>query len=386
MPGTGPAARAVEDRLFRALAVLRVVVLLNAVGLNAYRADNFAHPLAGAVCVAAMVVWTGVALWGYAAARRRTPLLLGLDLAVALALMLLSPVVKGPAMQATVPGFWVMGALLAWALHWRWLGGLVAGLVLAVVDVAVRDEMSQSDYGNLFLILIGGPIVGFMAGSVMQMADERDAAERVAAAAEERARLARAVHDGVLQVLALVQRRGAELGGEAAGLGRLAGEQEAALRALIRGQDAVAAVGSGELDLTAELARLAAVRRVSLAGPDVPVLLPAATATGLVAAVAACLDNVARHVGDDAPAWVLLEELPDRVEVTVRDEGPGIPDGRLAAAEREGRLGVTGSIRGRLTDLGGSATLATGSFGTEWELSVPRPPPAGRPAAVRSPG
>ena len=39
---------AVEDRLFRALAVLRVVVLLNAVGLNVYRADNFAHPLAGA--------------------------------------------------------------------------------------------------------------------------------------------------------------------------------------------------------------------------------------------------------------------------------------------------------------------------------------------------
>ena len=84
----------------------------------------------------------------------------------------------------------------------------------------------------------------------------------------ERARLARAVHDGVLQVLALVQRRGAELGGEAAELGRLAGEQEAALRALIRGQDAVAAVGvRATLDLAAELARLAAVRRVSVAGP-----------------------------------------------------------------------------------------------------------------------
>ena len=88
--------------------------------------------------------------------------------------------------------------------------------------------------------------------------------------------------------------------------------------------------------------------------------------------MAACLDNVAAHVGEDAPAWVLLEELPDRVEVTVRDEGPGIPEGRLAQAEREGRLGVIGSIRGRMADLGGTATLATGSFGTEWELSVPR--------------
>ena len=41
-------ALAVEDRLFRALAILRVVLLLNAVALNAYRADNFRHPTAGA--------------------------------------------------------------------------------------------------------------------------------------------------------------------------------------------------------------------------------------------------------------------------------------------------------------------------------------------------
>ena len=86
----------------------------------------------------------------------------------------------------------------------------------------------------------------------------------------------------------------------------------------------------------------------------------------------ACLDNVAAHVGDDAPAWVLLEELPDRVEVSVRDEGPGIAPGRLEAAAGEGRLGVCGSIRGGLAELGGTATLTTGSFGTEWELSLPR--------------
>ena len=249
VPRHGAAARAVEDRMFRALAVLRVVVLLNAVALNLYRADNFAHPLGGVACVVVMVVWTGGG--GVGVRRRAAPharSCSGSTWRWRSRCMLLSPVVKGPSMQATVPGFWVMGALLAWALHWRWLGGLVAGVLLALADVAVRHELDQTVYGNLFLILVGGPIVGFMAASLTRMADERDepsgaaAAERAAAAAAERARLARAVHDGVLQVLALVQRRGAELGGEAAGLGRLAGEQEAALRALIRSQDGVAAV------------------------------------------------------------------------------------------------------------------------------------------------
>ena len=52
--------------------------------------------------------------------------------------------------------------------------------------------------------------------------------------------------------------------------------------------------------------------------------------------------------------------------------GTGIPDGRLAEAERDGRLGIVGSIRGRILDLGGTAELSTGRTGTEWELIVPR--------------
>jgi signal transduction histidine kinase len=59
--------------------------------------------------------------------------------------------------------------------------------------------------------------------------------------------------------------------------------------------------------------------------------------------------------------------------VTIRDDGPGFPDGRLAEAAAAGRLGVSHSIRGRLRELGGSATIS--SFpgeGTEVELRLPR--------------
>ncbi len=353
--------------------MLRVVTLLNAVALNVYRRDNLDHPAGAWAVVGAMVAWTAVATWAYADARRRTRLLLALDLAVVLAALVLTPVFKGPTFNATIPGFWVMTALLAWAIRYRLAGGLAAGVLIGVTDLLLRDEITQTNYGNAYLLLIGGPIVGFMCGSLQEMAAERDAAERSAAAAAERARLARVVHDGVLQVLALVQRRGAELGGDAAELGRLAGEQEARLRTLIRSQDAVGeGPESGTVDVAARLGRLSLRPGVDVVVPGGPVELPAAAAAELVAVVAACLDNVAVHVGESAPAWVLLEDFPGRVEVSVRDEGPGIADGRLAEAEAEGRLGVSESIRGRIADLGGTARLTTGSSGTEWELAVPR--------------
>jgi signal transduction histidine kinase len=320
-----------------------------------------------------MAAWTAFAVWAYAEPHRRTFPLLAADLALAVALLVLTPVVKGAGFHATVPGFWIMGALMAWSIRYRTVGGLVAGAVLAGVDLSLRQSVHQSDYGNAFLLVIGGPIVGFLCESLQQMAAERDEAERSAAIAAERARLARAVHDGVLQVLALVQRRGHELGGDAADLGRLAGEQERRLRALIRAQDAVPLDRPGTVDLVAELARLERGGHVTVSTPGRPVELPTATAHELVAAVRACLDNVRAHVGEDAPAWVLLQAFPDRVELSVRDEGPGIPAGRLEEAEAQGRLGVLESIRGRIGDLGGSARLQTGPSGTEWELVVPRP-------------
>jgi signal transduction histidine kinase len=40
-------------------------------------------------------------------------------------------------------------------------------------------------------------------------------------------------------------------------------------------------------------------------------------------------------------------------------------------AAAEGRLGVASSIRGRIEGLGGTATLQSGEWGTEWELTVP---------------
>ncbi|SED34244.1 Signal transduction histidine kinase [Nocardioides exalbidus] len=352
---------------------MRVVVTINMVGLNAYRRDNFSHPDVALALVAGLVAWTGVAIWLYRDHARRTPSLLVADLAIVLAAMAATPWLKSEHFNATIPGFWVMGALLAWAIHWHWRGGLVAAALISAADLLPRAEVDQGNYGNVFLILIGGPVVGFMCESLQRMARERDAAERAAAAAEERTRLARAVHDGVLQVLAMTQRRGAAAGGEWADLGRLAGEQERSLRSLIRQQDTVPTGAGAQVDLAGALEAMASAHpvRVEVATPGGAVLVDARVAQETVAAVRACLDNVLTHVGPDANAWVLAQAAPDSITVSVRDDGPGIEAGRLEQAAAEGRLGVASSIRGRVEELGGTAVMESGSWGTEWELTVP---------------
>ncbi len=358
----------VGTQLHRALAGLRVVVLVYAVVLNAVRWREFDHPVAGWAVVGGMVVWTAFATWAYDEARRRTLTLLVADLAVACAALLSTPYVQSEAMlerhAATMPSFWVMAAVLAWSATRGWAGGVVAALAVAASDLAVRVEPTGTTWGNIFLLVLAAGVVGFTASLLREATEARARAERVAATMEERARLARVVHDGVLQVLALVQRRGLEVGGDVEDLGRLAGEQEVALRALVQGDAHRAASGAeataADQDLMTALGPLAG-RTVTVSGPAAPVELPAPVVAELTSVVRACLDNVANHVGPDAPAWVLVEDLGDEVVVTVRDEGPGIPAGRLEAAEAEGRLGVRESVRGRLADLGGRAVLRDGS-------------------------
>ena len=134
-----------QDRLFRALAILRVVLIANTIGLNFLRRENFEPPTAGLLVVLCLAVWTGVAIWAYADPARRTPPLLVTDLLVAVAGLAVTPWVKGPDFNATVAGFWVMGAMFAWAIQWRWAGGLTAAVVLCAADLAIRDTFTQLD-------------------------------------------------------------------------------------------------------------------------------------------------------------------------------------------------------------------------------------------------
>ncbi|MFJ5174583.1 MacS family sensor histidine kinase [Streptomyces griseoviridis] len=400
----------VEQPLWRALSGYRVLTMLYAVGLFVSGYEDFRRPGVAIGYYAVLSVWTLATLPRVANAAACTKRFLAVDLTVALSGILLTPVADSPARVLdggpTLPSIWTAGAVLAFAIKGGWRWAAVASTLVAAANLVERGAPARDTVHNVVLVWVASIAIGYVVE--VARASERTLARalEIEAATRERERLARDIHDGVLQVLAMVQRRGAVLGGEAADLGRLAGEQEVALRMLVSGglvpvartartgaatADTDGSTGStgsvgtvvgggpgpdddpgSPLDLRALLAPYASAR-VSLAEPGAAVLLPAPEARELAAAVGAALDNVDRHAGAGARAWILVEDEPDEVVVTVRDDGPGIPEGRLAQAEGEGRLGVAQSIRGRLRDLGGRAELlSVPGQGTEVELTVPK--------------
>jgi signal transduction histidine kinase len=364
-----------EGPLWRAIAVFRFASLVYVGALVIRDYGRYARPVAAVLVLAVMLAWTVATAVGYARpARRGWPLLLA-DLGVVVGVLLVSPLVIGwEALAAGVPPLgvaWLGGPVLAWAVSGGRRRGLVAAVVVGAVDLATRDRIGESSFNGAILVLLAGLVVGHVARLAADAEERLQRAVELDAATRERERLARDIHDSVLQVLALVQRRGAHLEGEAGELARLAGEQEAALRALIAGrQEGGPSPGGEDLDLRGLLARYAS-GRVSVSEPATPVPLPAPVARELAAAAGAALDNVERHA--DGRAWVLIEDEGERVTVSVRDEGPGMPEGRLAEAARQGRLGVAQAIRGRITDLGGTVRIhSSPGSGTEVELVVPR--------------
>ncbi|PYC87825.1 sensor histidine kinase [Streptomyces tateyamensis] len=360
----------VELPLWRAISVFRVLALAYSLARYAGSFHRFLHPVAGWIYLGALVLWTLATMRAFGDPRRLKWPVLAVDLVVGLTGIALSGAYDSPARVAagslTLPGIWVCGTVLGCAGKGGWKPATAAVLLLAGSNVLWHGGLDGDNLHDAVLLLLVGGAIGY----VMDVARAGEAtlteALRVEAATRERERLSRDIHDGVLQVLALVQRQ------DEGELSRLAGEQERALRVLMAGAVLPRQAQGGARDLR-ELLGPYQAERVTLAGPASPVLLPVPVAGEVAAAVGAALDNVARHAGPTARAWILLEEEPDTVTVSVRDDGPGYPPGRLAEARAAGRLGVSQSIEGRMRDLGGTAVLhSLPGEGVEVELRVPR--------------
>jgi signal transduction histidine kinase len=371
------------ERMWRVAALFRVITMIYAAILIIHDHDQYGHPVGGIAALAVIIGWTAIAVTAYSRPAGRSRWMIAIDVAVAVVLVLSTRWIDSPARitagMPTIPSFWAASPVLACSVAGGPWAGLAGALAIAGADLLERPQLSmENPFSNIVLLLIAGGIGGYIVRLGVQAEETVARVSRTEAAIAERDRLARSIHDSVLQVLTLVSRRGQALGGEAAELGELAAEQESSLRRLISsstpgyGNGSHRADGTGPADLRAVLERLADPH-VIVSCPATAVLLPAAVADALAGATAAALDNVRQHAGPQANAWVLVEDEGTVVRVSVRDDGSGFEAGRLAQAAAAGRLGVSQSIVGRIRAAGGTACVTSSpGQGTEVELAIPR--------------
>jgi signal transduction histidine kinase len=370
--------------LWRATTVFRIAGAAFSVLAILLVHSRYEHPAAGiaaGVMIVAITVVIGRLGW---TGRAHRPVVISLDLIACLLLTLFTIYVQYDDQLhqqrgglVTLTTVWAAGPVIEFGLVTGWLGGLVTGLASAAVSMVVREDWRDGHtITNGALLVIVGVIAGYVAAVTTRAEAELVAVSGQRAAIAERERLARSIHDGVLQVLGLMHRNASAAGGDWAELGAAAAEQELALRGLITSSPALDE-DPGKVDLAAALTALRSAT-VSVSVPAGPLQLSRLQVNELVAIVTAALHNVGQHAGAGADSWVLLEDLGDDIAVTVRDDGVGMPAERPAEAAEAGRLGISRSIRGRAADLGGRVDIhSEPGSGTEIEVVIPRTTPTG---------
>jgi signal transduction histidine kinase len=248
---------------------------------------------------------------------------------------------------------WPLAGILTAGAVFGIRGGLGAGIVVgwgrmcgAFIDPSFRFGRSAdviSAVSTVVLYAMAGGVAGYVTAKL------RDAERRISLA-QAREEIARTLHDGVLQTLAIVQRRTSDP--ELAGL---AYEQERELREYLFGlPDTMGGGGEIGARLRAAAARFETNfggRATVALAPDVPPLTPEA-ADALVGAVSEALTNAGKH-GCARTVTVFAEPGDDHeLFCSVKDDGDGFDPQTLQPG-----VGLTRSIRGRITEVGGRVEI-----------------------------
>ena len=374
--------------LSNALVIFRWAALAWMAALAFAQRDGFRFPSLAWVGIGAAGSWTA---WMTVSRRERTIGSLWFELGLAFALVVLSGVVvpRGTIGARTFYATaWPVSAVAAWGVARGTLAGMLSALAIGLGLLLSRSVngsslVVQSLANGTMTYLLAGGAVGLVSrllersAAQFQVINEESmrAREREARAAE-RESMARAIHDSVLQSLAMVHKKGRELsalgsvsGVEVGALAEMAGAQEAELRALILREPEAPPTGQASLRvLLEEVARASATRAtVSAVGP---IWMGAHAANELAAAARQALDNVAEHA-EATRVTVFAEPDGDEVVVSVRDDGHGFtfdPE-RLRT---DGKAGMLKSMKGRVEALGGRMIVESApGAGTEIEFRVP---------------
>ena len=323
--------------------------------------------------VAAAVVlatgWTAFSLWvAQSHTRMRSPWFVVADGVVVL---LIGAASSAAGSDALFHG----GYLISWLGFTAYAGGLawtlIAAAALTVEQVIVHevdDRGMVGTYGSVvfvvFALVLGGAVDAVRAAMNRALAAEHELSEvkEEAARQAERERLARRLHDSVLQTL-LVIRRDA---GDADHVRYLARRQERELRRTIGeyrspyGESFISALATvrDEIEDVHRIEISAVLRGDAPMGPDL---------NAVVQATREALTNAAKHSGANT-VDLYAAAGADAVEVTVRDRGKG-----FEVQQRNRQGGLAHSIRERIEAAGGTVNVySTVGQGTEIVIEMER--------------
>lgn len=350
------------------LTAFRVACLAWIVAVLLATRDLVSRPAVAWVLVAAAAVVT--ALWWVRLRRDGAdallrPLPLAVDVGVATALALGDGIVYGGPHPLSLGSAWPLASVLSAGIALGTRGGAAAGVAVGIGRTvgdllepgggwSADEILSRSS--TLFLYTLAGAMAGFAARRLID-------AEAEIALTHAREEVARTLHDGVLQTLAVVQRRSDE-----PELARLARDQERELREFLFGTGV--AEGGGDLGVALRQVAGRAERRDEtnirvVVAPDLPDLA-ATTVEAVAGAVGEACTNAAKH-GWAQVITVYAEPDGGVVRCSVKDDGQGF-DGTTTA---EG-VGLSRSVRGRIEQVGGRVEIDPNpGRGTEVRIVVP---------------
>ena len=328
--------------------------------------EHFVHGATAVALIALALVFTVVTtvFWRTDATRLATPLIVFIEVGIAALLLVGDGYVYSELRPQSLPWAWPAAGLVA--------AGVVLGrrwAVVVAIGLAISSFIGEglNDGGNGFgdwgvtasskagLYILTALVAGYMANRLRT-------AEAEISAARAREEIAVRLHDGVLQTLAVIQRRSSDTE-----LAALARDQERDLR------DYLAGTTSAQPGLTASLRKAAALHerrhggRVEVVIAD-DVEEPSPQVMEAVAgAVGEALANAGKHAQAERIVVYAEPDWEQGLFVSIKDEGVGFDPETV-----EKRIGLKESITARVEAIGGRVEISSKpGRGTEVRLWAP---------------
>lgn len=313
--------------------------------------DHLSHPLPAALLIGAAFAVTASAsvMRAVVPGSSIRPATVVVELAVGAGLLVGSAVFQDGDQSQSLGSAWPLVGPLTAGLVFGPRIGIASGLALGVARGASGffggpGVSAVAVVSSAVLYGLAGGVCGWVAARLRRSAANAALLadmEASLAVAREREDVARTLHDGVLQTLAVVQRRSTD-----PELATLARRQELDLRTYLFGVEPA-------VDLLASLRDVAARHEQSL-GTRVTVVCPdelghvgSELIDAMRGAVTEALTNAAKH-GRATNVTVFVERDDDGIFVSVKDDGVGFDP-----ESTDDGVGLARSIRARMREIGG---------------------------------